>query len=131
MLAITGTMISRATFTPIALASVLVTVLTAFWSFFALFSEFHFATWTFGSRPPLPPLTALLRAVYPFVWLLPLGALGFALLLGRRREISAVQTSWYVCSVAFLVFCWFLFVAVAFFCVYAGFGHYISPMEGG
>src|SRR6266480_1109817 len=104
-------MIPKPAFTPIVIALVVATLLTAFWSFLDLYDEFHRAKWIVDSHPPLPYPAALLGTIYPFIWFLPLLTLAFAIILRRRTEIPVTLVSWFVSSVGLALFIWFLLIA--------------------
>ena len=123
-------MIPRAAFTPIGVALVTATLLTAFFSHLFLDAEFRDAKWIVDFHPPLPLPTALLSTIYPFVWLLPLFTSVFAFWLRRRPEMTVVQVSWFVSSVTLALFSWYLLITVAFVCIYSQSGHYIRPLGG-
>jgi hypothetical protein len=123
-------MIPRAAFAPIAIAMVIATLLTAFFSHLFLDAEFHDAKWIVDSHPPLPYPTAFLGAIYPFIWLLPLFTCVFAFVLFRRPELRVAHVTWFGSSVALALFFWYLLIVVAFLCIYSQSGHYNRPLGG-
>jgi hypothetical protein len=123
---IQSAMISRAAFTPIAIALVAATLLTALLTNMCLWREFHHAKWIVDPHPPLGPVVSFLRTIYPFVWIMPLLTFAFACLLHRRTPVPAFQVAWYVSSVAFALFAWFLLIAFSFFIVHTKWWHYLD-----
>jgi hypothetical protein len=122
-------MIPRKLLIPWIVTLIAATLLTAGVSWLGLIAEFHDAKWIVDSHPPLPYPTLLLRCIYPYIWMLPLIAMVVGIALLRRKEVSIVRFSWFVCSVSFALFCWFMLIVVSFFLVYCQRGHYISPIS--
>src|ERR1700716_333426 len=112
-------MIPRKVAIPWIIAVTAANLLTSAVSLVSLSLEFHNSKWIVEDHPPLPPLTALLESIYPFVWLLPLFNIAYGAALLRHSKISSVHLSWFLSSSLFILFAWFLLVAIAFYCVYS------------